>query len=126
MIFASMNEKGEPAWKLVLDGRKTITRRTKPQPIGAIRAVQAGRGKPGLGYIRIKSCMKHTEWLVARYWCSGRTKEANAEGFDTWLGLACWFDEHKIDMIDTYRIEFEVIGANESREKGKPCVGVEK
>ena len=45
MIFCSKNEDGIPAWQLVLNGQKDVTRRTKPLPIGRIFAVQPGRGK---------------------------------------------------------------------------------
>ncbi len=65
MIFISKNETGIPAWQLVMDGKKTVTRRLKPQPIGSIRAVQPGRGKKAIGYIKITSCGFET-WAVRR------------------------------------------------------------
>ena len=131
MIFASRNEKGEPAWKLVLAGRKTITRRTKPQPVGAIRAVQAGRGTKGVGFIRITSCTSHLDWQIEymSFVCDTEEglkllyAEAIREGFIGWQGLLHWLAEHGININDSYRIEFELIGGNESRAKGKPCVG---
>jgi len=58
MIFSARNEDGEEAWRMVLGGRKTVTRRTRPVDPGKIRAVQAKRGGKALGHIRILSC----EW----------------------------------------------------------------
>lgn len=113
MIFSSKNEKGEPAWELVMKDEKTVTRRMKPQQVGAIRAVQPGRGKKAVGYVRVKSCILHSVWQMATNSMEPRqqfTTEANKEGFESWDGLLAWFNEHKIDIKQTFRIEFELEG----------------
>lgn len=119
MIFMSKNEQGTPAWQLVFDEKKTVTRRLKPQPIGVVRAVQPGRGKKGVGFIRIKSCVPHLQWVSEQQTMSKENigtemryrfqVEAEREGFVTWEGLLKWFTDHKIDINKTYRIEFELI-----------------
>ena len=125
MIFASVNEQGEPAWKLVLEGRKTVTRRTKPQPVGAVRAVQPGRGKKAVGYVRILSCVRHDTWYSGMLGGYGfrepRTadihayelalrEEAMREGFDSWAGLWGWLLENYGEgVLGLYRIEFELV-----------------
>jgi hypothetical protein len=58
MIFSAINEDGEPLWKLVLDGKKTVTRRLKPHPIGSIRAIQPKRTSKAIGHIKILDCRK--------------------------------------------------------------------
>lgn len=115
MIFVSKNEKGKPAYEMVMERIKTVTRRSKPQPVGAIRAVQPGRTKAGIGHIKIVSCMKHYIWMEAMTVgnnfdiAKDLNAEAVKEGFETWHGLSTWFIEHKISMADTYRIEFVVV-----------------
>jgi hypothetical protein len=117
MIFCSKNEKGERASDLIVKGVKTVTRRLKPIKVGKILAVQPGRGKKAIGYIRVISCIPETEWLFAlrglnllseRY----LLKEAYNEGFESWDGLISWFSNHKplIRLDDTYRIEFVYLG----------------
>ena len=111
MIFASQNERGELAADLVMARRKTVTRRSKPVAVGKVLAVQPGRGKKGIGHIRVVSCMTHLVWVAPVN--NGRTdmfaKEAKKEGFITWGGLLLWFHIHKIKIEDTFRIEFEVV-----------------
>jgi hypothetical protein len=62
MIFSSRNEAGELASDLVMAGRKTVTRRIRPHPVGAVRAVQPGRTKKGVGFIKILSCVDDEKW----------------------------------------------------------------
>jgi len=119
MIFCSRNEDGEYAWKLIMEGRKTVTRRLKPIVVGKVVAVQPNRGRKAVGYIRITSCMLSTEWVFAMKGlnvCSelALLQEANREGFGCWQSLIAWFSNHKplIRLDDTYRIGFELIRRN--------------
>jgi hypothetical protein len=120
MIFSSVNEDGIPAWKLVMEGKKTVTRRLRPQPVGAVRAVQPKRCAGGLGFIKIVDCSKHTFWDEINkfselepnrdvYYREALEREANREGFKTWDGLLSALDKFKADINDTYRIEFKLI-----------------
>jgi len=110
MIFTSKNEDGEPAWELILKGRKDVTRRFKPEPVGAIRAVCPGRGVKRVGNIVIKSCVLHKDWLKSFHGIEvPLQKEAEREGFKTWSGLMAWFVQKRIPIDETYRIEFDLI-----------------
>ena len=118
MIFAAKNEKGEPSWKLVLDGRKIITRRLKSTTVGKIRAVQPGRGKKSICKIKILRCMPHKNYMIGLSNLSddavGRFQkaldnEAKKEGFETWQGLLDWLNTKGIDIGDTWRLEFEKV-----------------
>jgi hypothetical protein len=134
MIFSAKNEKDIPTWELVLTDQKTVTRRMKPEPVGAIRSVQPGRCKKAVCKIRILRCEPHFEAydrIVAEAvkktkristktlgdfigGCFSLTmellnEEAKREGFRSYLGLYLWFHTHKIDIEKTYRIEFERI-----------------
>ena len=114
MIFISKNEDGIPAWKLILGGSKTISRRPKPVEPGKIRAVQPGRTKKGIAHIEIINCISHKQWWnnMIDDFCFNEfdlEKEARAEGFKSWGGLLSWFEAHKININDTYRIEFELL-----------------
>ena len=114
MIFISKNEDGILAWQSILDDKKTVTRRFKPEPVGSIRAVCPGRGKFQVCKIFINSNEKHTDWyekvikpidnehckhLLLRW-------EAEKEGFRTWEGLLNWFNQRKEDINKTIRIAF--------------------
>lgn len=95
-------------WKLVLDGKKTITRRIKPEPVGAIRAVCPTRGMAQVCKIMIISCIPHRDWF-AMYWNNPRAlrAEAKREGFGSWEGLMAWFDMKYGGIPEgLYRIEF--------------------
>lgn len=114
MIFISKNEDGIPAWKLILGGSKTITRRIKPIESGKIRAVQPGRTKKGIAHIEIIDCTPHSEWWnnMLNTECfteDDLQREAKAEGFNSWGGLLSWFNSHKININDTYRLEFKLV-----------------
>jgi hypothetical protein len=109
MIFMSKNEAGEDAVKLILEGRKTVTRRSHPYPVGSIRAVQPGRGKKGVCMIKIISCLTHEEWFGHGLLKHEYEWEANKEGFKTWEGLEKWFRDRGQTMDGMYRIEFEVV-----------------
>lgn len=117
MIFASKNESGEAAWELVLSGRKTVTRRMRPVPVGAVRSIQPGRTKKGVGSIEILSCVPHLDWQIeyvagtcdTQEALNRLTKEAQAEGFIGWQGLLKYFDDHGLRIEDTYRIEFRLV-----------------
>lgn len=106
MIFASVNEGGVPAWKLVLQGKKTVTRRLKPLEVGKVFAIQPGRGKKAVAWARVVSCISQEKWL----WDYPKFEDdAVKEGFKTWYGVRKWFKQHELDVEKTYRIEFELI-----------------
>ena len=114
MIFISKNENGIPAWRLILDGSKTVTRRIKPIEPGSIRAVQPGRTKKGIAHIEIIECISHSEWWdnMMDSQCfteDDLQREARAEGFNSWGGLLSWFKNRKINIDDTYRLKFELM-----------------
>lgn len=130
MIFSSKNEDGIPAWRQVLNGTKTVTRRVKPQPVGAIRAVQPGRTKKGVGFIKILSCMDSNKWERKNLSGYGGTvtcsEEAHKEGFKTWEGLWEWIYAHvKRPLPKLYRIEFVLIPKIDLSDYRKPNVLVE-
>jgi hypothetical protein len=113
MIFQACNENGIPTWQLVIHPdatrRKTVTRRTHPVKVGSIRAVQVGRGKRAIAYIKILSCEWHVDWETHRRYTPEEYQiEARKEGFHTYDGLLDWFDDHEKSILDTYRIEFEL------------------
>lgn len=119
MIFISKNEKGEPAWKMVLDGRKTVTRRLKPLPVGKDFAVQPGRGKFSVCRCKVLSCINHKEWLLSQGG-NGKltiigmpffTNEAKKEGFEHWHALLKFLAEKGLVIDNLYRIEFKKIGS---------------
>jgi hypothetical protein len=135
MIFSSVNEDGIKAWELVLDGRKTVTRRLKPQPIGAIRKVQPKRTESAM-CIRALTCELNNEYCDGNYTkceqyeamrieitdCQLQAnidypnhnmdkaleREANLEGLKSWDRLERYFRLQNIDINDTYRIEFKL------------------
>lgn len=116
MIFISKNEAGVPAWKLVKNGKKTVTRRRKPEIVGSLRAVCPGRGKKAVCHVRVISCMPHRIWFDILLKDKGKVttkmldKEAIKEGFKTWRGLTEWFKQRG-DLIDNkFRIEFKLEG----------------
>lgn len=114
MIFCSKNEDGVPAWKLIIDGKKTVTRRLKPVDPGNILAVQPNRCMKAVGYIRIKSCCDSIKYLneYADFTdlIEWKQREAQLEGFNSWDGLMRFFQKHNIQFGETYRLEFEYIG----------------
>jgi len=106
VIFSSKNEDGVPKWKQVLDGTATVTRRLKPVKIGKVYAVQPNRGKKAMCYIRVISCFRTPDFTCYRF---RPEEEAKKEGFMTYEGLINFFAGKNIDIMDTYRIEFEVM-----------------
>ena len=99
MIFISRNEDGVPAWQLVIDGKKTVTRRLKPVDVGKFVAVQPGRGKKAVCLVRITRCERHLDWLARTHndevpLADRLEKEARLEGFSCWNRLAEWFQYH--------------------------------
>lgn len=124
MIFCSKNEAGEVACELILNGSKTVTRRLKPIAAGKTVAVQPGRGKKAVGYVKVISCVPETEFIDQIHFLAPSEKEleeclleeANLEGFKSWDGLIAWFSNHKplIRLDDTFRIEFVYLGEKKS------------
>lgn len=112
MIFVSVNERGEKAVDLILKGRKTVTRRLKPLPVGKEFAIQPGRGKFAVGRARVKSCMPHSEWLSSvpvLFRLSEHEQEARKEGFVFWKNLNKWLEDHTPEGAELHRIEFELV-----------------
>jgi len=117
MIFVAKNEKDIPTWLLILDGDKTTTRRMKPMDVGKEFAVQPGRGKFAVCRARVINCMNSSDHynkydhILALYDSVDDYKadEARLEGFGSWEELMLWFKDHKINFMDTFRIEFKVI-----------------
>jgi hypothetical protein len=124
VIFCAKNEDGVPTWKLVLEGKKTITRRLKPMSIGKEFAIQPGRGKKAVARGKVIDCWNskvHEDYFfIGLEYITQKKKveadrlaycdvEAALEGFKTWQGLRNWFFKHKININDTYRIEFKLI-----------------
>ena len=119
-IFIAKNEKGEPSWKLILEGKKTVTRRVKPLPVGKEFAVQPGRGKFAVCRGKVIFCMHHRDWIKSQSTAGAITllgipyfnKEARKEGFESWDGLVKWFNTRGQDIETMFRIEFEKIDTN--------------
>jgi len=116
MIFIAKNEKGEPSWKLILEGKKTVTRRIKPLLIGKEFAVCPGRGKFAVCRAKVTSCTRHEDWVETIWQNVGfrelqirLDKDAKKEGFDKWISLYNWFENRNVKLIDLYRIEFEKV-----------------
>ncbi len=114
MIFVAKNEKGEPTWKLALEGKKTVTRRLKPLPIGKEFAIQPGRGKFAICRARVISCVNSHRHLLLT--ANGKDsdinwmkQEAKKEGFSSWKTVVDFFKDKNIDWLDTFRIEFKTI-----------------
>jgi len=125
MIFCSRNEDGIEKWRMVVEDIRIdpkvpicVTRRLKPIPVGKDVALQPGRGKKAIGRIRVKSCQSHARWsnvvtpkppLPMTEFERLLDEEAHREGFRSWDGLLKWFKDHKISILDTFRIEFELL-----------------
>lgn len=115
MIFGAKNERGEPTWKLALEGRRTITRRIKPLSVGKNFAIQPGRGKFAVCRAVVVSCMNYRDWIKSQSKPGHLTllglkffnKEAKKEGFEKWGNLVNWFKERGQDIEDMFRIEFK-------------------
>lgn len=112
MIFCSRNEAGVPKWKLIQEGRATVTRRLKPEQVGKIRAVQPGRGKSAVCRVRIIGCIPDMKWQDEHIPAEAEA-EARREGFLTWEGLwECLSKLHRFPAGQPpafYRIEFELV-----------------
>lgn len=92
-----------------------MTRRLNPVAVGKLIAVCPGRGKKAIAHVRViscinslqhyeKDCVEESENIVR--W---KSHEAALEGFKTWDGLCRWLADHKIQFIETFRIEFELL-----------------
>ncbi len=113
MIFIAKNEDGEPTWKLAKEGKKTVTRRIKPLPVGKEFTIQPGRGKFAVCRAKVISCVSSWEhWHIG---LNNTTKdiyqsnEARLEGFNTWDGFISFFEKKKIPFNHTQRIEFKIL-----------------
>lgn len=74
--------------------------------MGKVFAVQPNRGKKAVCYARVISCFRTPDFACYRF---DPHKEAKKEGFKTYDGLLNFFAEKNINIMDTYRIEFEVV-----------------
>jgi len=86
MIFSARNDKGIPSWQLVMEGKKTVTRRQSGKIPGHTYSVQKRRGEKGIGRILIVSCIPD-EYFVESLPTSELENEAHKEGFSTWEDL---------------------------------------
>jgi len=111
MIFIAKNEDGTPTWQLALQGKKKVTRRMKPLPVGKEFAIQPGRGKFAVCRACVVSCYRSWDhWTENKVdICNYKKAEAKLEGFNTWHGLMKFFEKNDINFMDTFRIEFEVL-----------------
>jgi len=111
MIFCSRNERGDPAWRLVVAGRKSVTRRLKPLEAGKAFTVQPSRRRKAVARVRVVSCVPEREWLrglpKARR-AAELKREAKREGFLEWEGLREWLKAHNPEGKPYYRIGFKV------------------
>jgi hypothetical protein len=115
VIFSAENEDGISLLELVLQGKKTVTRRRKPKKVGSTFAVQSKRGGKSLSRAKVVSCVLDEDWqnfirehrtFVTPFFA----EEARREGFRTWDGLWSWIKGHYgDDLPELYRIEFELI-----------------
>jgi hypothetical protein len=113
LIFTAKNENGEYTWKLVDSGKKKTTSRVKPVAVGKMVAIQPGRGKRAVCKKKVISCMnrlEHSHQAMAQpefNLIAWKQKEAELEGFLTWDGLMRYFQDHKLNFMELYRIEFD-------------------
>ena len=108
MIFSAKNEAGVPLWKLVLSGKKTVTRRPKGHSYKVDRdyAMQPKRGKTAKCRIRIIRVEDDQEWCARNLPREAR-REAKREGFKTWEGVWARIASIYEEVPPLDRIEFE-------------------
>jgi hypothetical protein len=117
MIYSQFNDKGIPLWILVMQGKKTRTRRKHPLTVGKIYAIQKKRCGKGIGYHRIISCELEEEWferMMHSHSVSGFAKvlqeEAEKEGFSSWFALReCINGIYGKTLPKLYVSEFELV-----------------
>lgn len=115
MIFIAKNEAGTPTWKLAKEHRKTVTSRVKQITEGKTFAIQPGRGKPSICRGKVIFCIRRLDHYHLALIQPGfdlflwRQKEAELEGFLSWDGLMRYFEQHHINFMDLYRIEFVLV-----------------
>lgn len=119
MIFGAKNENDKSTFELVLEKRKTVTRRNsngRQYSVGKDYAVQYGRGKRSAGRIKIISKQPHCDWwdnniqgLSERDQEVALNLEGQKEGFVSWEGLINYFIKNKICPYVLTRYEFELI-----------------
>lgn len=116
MIFVAKNENGIPTWELAVTGKKTVTSRVNPMDVGKDFAIQPGRGKKSVCRAKVVSCATRLEHYGLAClepdfnMTSWKQKEAELEGFLSWAGLMRYFEEHNMNFMDLYRIEYDVVG----------------
>jgi hypothetical protein len=113
LIFVAKNELGIPTWKLAKDKQKRVTSRVNPMVAGKTFAIQPGRGKKSICRAKAFSCENRLEHYKRT--CAGicipewKQKEAELEGFLSWDGLMRYFQEHNLNFMDLFRIEFDLV-----------------
>ena len=104
---------GSPLFKMVLCGKKTVTRRRVKgyddkcrYKVGRTYAVQAGRGFKGAGRIEILSVKKEHLWQIST---QGEHKKEGFNSLEEFFGY--WTYLYKKIDLDTsvWRIEFKVV-----------------
>jgi len=121
LIFVAKNEAGVPTWELAKNKKKRVTSRVKPMAVGKDFAIQPGRGKYAVCRAKVVSCENRLEHYKRT--CHGvslpawKWQEAKLEGFLSWDGLMRYFQQHEINFMDLYRIEFNLVEGNEEMIK---------
>jgi hypothetical protein len=122
LIFGAKNDKGISTCDLVLQGKKTVTRRLgmsgtgRIYEVGKTYAVQPGRTKKQVARILILSNMSHFHWwnkhianLPNKKKIKALQKEAKKEGFGSWYSLIEYFKKYKIKTTELIRYEFKLV-----------------
>jgi hypothetical protein len=120
MIFGAKNEKNESTCDLVLAERKICTRRLETgrvYKVGHDYAVQRHRGAKSEGTIKIIGAVKHLDWVHKSL--TGKSaddinrilqRESENEGFYGWKGLLDYMTKNNIDINNTIRYKFKLMG----------------
>ena len=108
MIFSFVNANGEHACDLALCGKKDVTRRKNPIRVGAIRAIQRGRGKFGEGFFIVESCVPHIEWEKSAS-VDDLVTDSVREGFTTYQELLETVNKIYGGFEGLYRIEMRAL-----------------
>jgi len=87
--------------------------------VGKTFAIQPGRGKKSICRAKVLSCENRLQHYKRT--CNGtvlsewKQKEAELEGFYSWDGLMRYFQEHALNFMDLYRIEYILVSREEMK-----------
>ena len=119
MIFGAKNEDGISTCDLVLQKKKTVTRRLMSGRIyeeDRDYAVQPSRTSKSVGRIKIISSVPHNDWMDDKINHLSKEEqkralniEAKKEGFNSWSSLVKYFIDNKIEPYRIIRYEFELL-----------------